>query len=316
MLAGLEGERLEGGGALGDHSGSLVGRVQLAGGVLVEDGASGHARCLLWAGGVAARLSGQLVVLVLTSCTLVGLEDDHAVGGRADADHDLERFLAKTEGAMNDLDDHPAIQRLEGGVSTEHRQLLVAGQAGPGLVVGPQHAVACLLQGPHHPAGPEFAWSGQGGAFSNGGWEVAGTQLSDTTVDQHFARPSPYPPSWIHPQERGNRIRRTGPASVADALDDLAALHVGAEDQAAGLAGAGIAAVHWPAVWPLGARGDDGTEPGSADHQPLGDELLDGTGGGLIADAVPCAEFRGAGQPVAAGIVGSGLVLSFAYSVA
>jgi hypothetical protein len=38
-----------------------------------------------WAGGVAASLPGQLVVLVLTGCALVGLKDDHVAGGRADA---------------------------------------------------------------------------------------------------------------------------------------------------------------------------------------------------------------------------------------
>jgi hypothetical protein len=96
---------------------------------------------------------------------------------------------------------------------------------------------------------------------------------------------------------------------VADALDDLAALHVGAEDQTGSLAGAGVAAVHWPAVRPLGTGDDDGTEPGPANDQPLGDELLDGTGGGLVADSVLCAEFGGAGQLIASGIVGSGLVL-------
>jgi hypothetical protein len=111
---------VEGGGPLGDHVGSLVGRFQLAGGVLVEHGAGGHAGCLLRLGRVAASLPGQLVVLVLTGRAFVGLKDEHVAGGRADAHHDLKRLVAKPEGAVDDLDDHPVSTSAPGRIDADH----------------------------------------------------------------------------------------------------------------------------------------------------------------------------------------------------
>ena len=60
------------------------------------------------------------------------------------------------------------------------------------------------------------------------------------------------------------------------------------------LAGAGVAAVHGPAIRPLSAGHHHGAEPWPAEDESFGDELLHGAGSGLVAHAVLAAKFGGA----------------------
>src|SRR5829696_3024550 len=158
--------------------------------------------------------------------------------------------------------------------------------------------MAGVLKDTDDPAWWEVARGHQAGALGDRGREVAHAQLGDPAVDQQLPRPRPHLLAWVETQQRRDGLGYIGPAGVHGSLEDLTALHVTAEHEPAGLTGAGIAAVHRPAVRPLGAWHDHRAEAGSADDEPFGDELLHSAGGGLVTDAVLTAEFGSAGQLV------------------
>src|SRR5829696_3523374 len=168
--------------------------------------------------------------------------------------------------------------------------------------------MAGVLKDTDDPAWWEVARGHQAGALGDRGREVAHAQLGDPAVDQQLPRPRPHLLTWVETQQRRDGLGYIGPAGVHGSLEDLAALHVTAEHQSACLTGAGIAAVHRPAVWSLGAGHDHGAQARAAEDKPFGDELLHSAGGSLVANAVLTAEFGSAGQLVAGGVVRAGLI--------
>jgi hypothetical protein len=68
--------------------------------------------------------------------------------------------------------------------------------------------------------------------------------------------------------------------------------------------------MHWPAVRALPSRDHDGPQSRPAHDKSFSDELLDGAGGSLIADAILGAEFDGPRQLVPGGALIGGLVVA------
>ena len=68
--------------------------------------------------------------------------------------------------------------------------------------------------------------------------------------------------------------------------------------------------MHWPAVRALPSRDHHGPQSRPAHDESLRNELLNGPGGSLVADAVLGAEFDGPWQLVPGGVLLGGLVVA------